>query len=96
MCKTKLLEHIIVLVAQETELSTSVILSKSRRPEIFDARYIAVAIMLKKGIRVNRVAEFMSMTERSIYHVSERFDERKTYGDPMIDHYYNNVLKALK
>lgn len=71
-------------------------MSKSRRPEIVDARYIAVAIMLKKGIRVNRVAEFMSMTERSIYHVSERFDDRKDYGDPMIEHYYNNVLKVLK
>ena len=96
MCKRELCEQIIALVAKVTDLTVDDIISHSRHPEIVDARYLAVFIMLKKGIQVNRVAMFMSMTERNVYHVLERFDDRKDYGDPMIEQYYNSVLKALK
>ena len=96
MCKREFCEQIIALVAKITDLTVDDIMSHARRPEIVDARYLAVYVMLKKGIQVNRVAEFMSMTERNVYHVQERFDDRKDYGDPMIEQYYNSVLKALK
>lgn len=96
MCKRELCEHIIALVAKVTDLTVDAIMSRSRRPEIVDARYLAVYAMLKKGVQVNRVAEFMTMTERNVYHVLERFDDRKDYGDPMLVHYYNDVFKALK
>lgn len=96
MCKREFCEQIIALVAKVTDLTAGVIMSHSRRPEIVDARYLAVYVMLKKGVQVNRVAEFMSMTERNVYHVMERFDDRKDYGDPMIEQYYDSVLKALK
>ena len=95
MCKTELLEHIIALVAQLTELSAEQILSKSRRTDIVDARYIAVAVMLKKNISVYRIAPYMNMSERNVYRVAERFDDRKDYGDPMIEYYYNSVLEAV-
>ena len=95
MCKTELLEHIIALVANFTELTGAQIMSKSRRPEIVDARYIAVAVMLKKNISVYRIAAYMNMSERSIYRVMEQFDDRAGYGDPMIERYYKAVLQAL-
>ena len=96
MCKREFCEQIVALVAKITDLTVVDIMSHTRRPEIVDARYLAVYVMLKKGIQVNRVAEFMTMTERNVYHVLERFDDRKDYGDPMIEQYYNRVLKALK
>lgn len=95
MCKTELLEHIIALVANLTELSREQIMSKSRRPDIVDARYIAVAVMLKKNIPVYRIAAYMNMSERNVYRVTERFDDRKEYGDFMIECYYNTVLQSV-
>lgn len=96
MCKREYCEQIIALVARITDLTVGDIKSHARRPEIVDARYLAVYVMLKKGVQVNRVAEFMAMSERNVYHVMERFDDRKDYGDPMIEHYYNSVMEALK
>lgn len=96
MYKREFCEQIIALVAKTTDLPVSDIMSHTRRPEIVDARYLAVYVMLKKGVKVNRIAQFMSMTERNVYHVLERFDDRKDYGDPMIEQYYNSVLEMLK
>lgn len=96
MCKRVLCEQIVAQVSKITDLTIDEIMSRHRRPEVVDARYLAVYIMLKKGIQINRVAEFMTMTERNVYHVQERFDDRKDYGDPMIESYYNAILKALK
>lgn len=96
MCKKIIMEQIIALVAREADLSPEVILSSSRRPEIVDARYVAIYLMLRKGIPISRISEYMMMTERNVYHVRERFDDRVAYGDPMIEHFYNSVLDALK
>lgn len=96
MCKTELCEQIIALVAKIADLTVEDIKSSSRRPEVVDARYVAIYVMLQQGINVYRIARFMSMSERNICHVRERFQDRKDYGDPMIESYYNAVLKALK
>ena len=96
MCKRELCEHIIALVANTADLLIEEIKSTSRRPEIVDARYLAIYIMLQQGVQVNRIAEYMGMSERNIYHVKERFCDRVIYGDPMIEQYYNSVLQALK
>lgn len=96
MCKKEVCEQIIALVAKIADVNVDSIMSHARRPEIVDARYLAIYLMLKKGVQVNRVAEFMSMSERNVYHVLERFDDRKDYGDPMIEQYYNSLQKALK
>ncbi|MBQ7899373.1 MAG: hypothetical protein IJ307_05920 [Bacteroidales bacterium] len=96
MCKKDLCEQIIALVADVTDISAVEIMSSNKRPDVVDARYLAIFIMLQKGVKIYRVAEFMTMTERNVYHVQERFDDRKDYGDPMLENYYNSVLKALK
>lgn len=96
MCKRELCEQIIALVAKVADLTVADIMSSNRRPELVDARYIAINAMLKKGVQIDRIAEFMSMTSRNVYHIKERFDDRMDYGDPMIEQYYNSVLKALK
>lgn len=96
MCKREFCEHVIALVARIADLSVEDIMSLSRRPEIVDARYLAIYIMLEKGVQINRVAEYMSMSERNIYHVKERFEDRKDYGDPMIESHYNSVMMLLK
>lgn len=96
MCKKDLCEQIIALVADVTDISAVEIMSSNKRPDVVDARYLAIFIMLQKGVKIYRVAEFMTMTERNVYHVQERFDDRKDYGDPMLENYYNSVIKALK
>lgn len=96
MCKREFCEQIIALVAQVADLTAEDIMSSSRRPEIVDARYLAIYVMLKKGVKINRVAGYMTMSERNVYHVLERFEDRKLYGDPMIEQYYNTVISILK
>ena len=95
MCKTELCERIIALVAAEADLTIADIVSKSRCPEMVDARYIAIYVMLKKNISIRRVAAYMNMSERSVYRVKEQFDDRIDYGDPMLERYYEAVLMAL-
>lgn len=96
MCKKDLSEQIIALVSQVTEISVADIMSANKRPDVVDARYLAIYVMLQQGIRVYIVAQYMNMTERNVYHVKERFDDRKSYGDPLLEGYYKAVLKALK
>lgn len=96
MCKKDLCEQIIVLVAKITEVPMADIMSCNKRSDVVDARYLAIYIMLEKGVKVYHVAAYMNMTERNVYHVQERFNDRKDYGDPMIEHYYNSALEALK
>ena len=95
MCKTELCERIIALVAAEADLAMEDIVSKSRCPEMVDARYIAIYVMLQKNISIRRIAAYMNMSERSIYRVKEQFDDRIDYGDPMLERYYEAVLMAL-
>lgn len=96
MCKTDLCEQIIALVSKETEIAVSDIMSHDKRPDVVDARYLAVYLMLEKNIPAYRVASFMGMTERNVYHVKERFEDRKDYGDPMLKEYYKCISTALK
>lgn len=96
MCKRELCEHIVALVAKITDVTVEQIMSTSRLPEIVDARYLAIYVMLKHHVKVNRIAEFMRMTRRNVYHVQERFSDRKDYGDPMLENYYNSVMDVLK
>lgn len=96
MCKKDICELIIACVAQITDVSAADIKSSNRRPELVDARYLAIYIMHRKCVQPYRIAEYMSMTERNVYHVLERFEDRRKYGDPMIEAYYNSVLKALE
>lgn len=95
MCKTELCERIIALVASEADLAMEDIVSKSRCPEMVDARYIAIYVMLQKNISIRRIAAYMNMSERSVYRVKEQFDDRIDYGDPMLERYYKAVLMAL-
>ena len=96
MCKRELCEHIIALVADVADLTVDDIKSTSRRPELVDARYLAIYVMLRRNIKVNRIASYMKMSERNVYHVQERFEDRKDYGDPMLENYYNSVISRLK
>lgn len=96
MCKTDLCEQIIALVSKETEIAVSDIMSHDKRPDVVDARYLAVYLMLEKGVPAYRVASLMNMSERNVYHVKERFEDRKDYGDPMLRQYYTSIRKALK
>lgn len=95
MCKTELCERIIALVAAEADLAMEDIVSKSRCPEMVDARFIAIYVMLQKNISIRRIAAYMNMSERSVYRVKEQFDDRIDYGDPLLERYYEAVLMAL-
>ena len=96
MCKNDLCGRIIALVSEVAEVEASDIMSGNRRPDVVDARDLAIFLMLVKGVQIYRVALFMGLTERNVYHVKERFEDRMRYGDPMIENYYKAVLAALK
>lgn len=96
MCKNDLCEQIIALVSKVTDVPIHDIKSGNKRPDVVDARYLSIYVMMEKGVQIYRIALFMGMTERNVYHVKERFDDRKDYGDPMLEVYYTTVLTALK
>ena len=77
MCKNDLCGQIIALVSEVAEVEASDIMSGNRRPDVVDARHLAIYLMLEKGVQIYRVALFMGLTERNVYHVKERFEDRR-------------------
>lgn len=53
MCKSEIFAETINLVAQETEIPASRILSSDKDTETVDARYLLVQLLVERGMNVS-------------------------------------------
>lgn len=79
MSKTELFDHILHLVAEETELPAGRILSKRRDTETVDARYLLVHFLSDTGFSPSYIAQRIGFTERAVQKIQTHFDERLSF-----------------
>lgn len=68
--------HVLSIVAEETDIPEELILSKSRAAEVVDARHLAIKLLHSKDIYPKRIAEIFGMSPRSVHYVLTAFDGR--------------------
>lgn len=91
--KEEIFAEIIKIVSQEVEITPKCILSKGKRIEVVDARYIIVKLLSKNGFYNSMIAEMMNLSIRSVRNILNSFDER-------IDHshqakFYYERIKSI-
>lgn len=74
--KADLLQSVLTAVEAETEVSASVILSKSRKEEVVDARHIVVKLLDDYDLYPSQIAEMLDVTVRCITLILNNFAER--------------------
>ena len=90
MCKSEIFAETINLVAQETEIPASRILSS----ETVDARYLLVQLLVERGMYPSQIAPKIHKTKRAINYMISNFQERME-GGKMLRIYWENIRKAL-
>lgn len=76
MTKTELFDYILQVVAEETEIPDTRILSKKRDSETVDARYLLVYFLTGIGFTPSYIAHQLGFTERAITKIVTNFDTR--------------------
>ena len=85
MYQRLIIQKILSVVAEISNISEEQILSRSRYAEVVDARHLCVFLMYKHHIPKHRIADIFSLTCRNIHHILAQFDTRRQYGDAMLN-----------
>lgn len=91
---TELAEYVLELVAEELDVPKDLILSKSRRAEVVDARHMATKLLHANNIYPSRIASLFGLTPRSIHYVITSFDAR-IQTNRMLRNSYAKLAKVL-
>lgn len=76
MRKSELFAQILSAVAEETELSTSEILSNRKTTEIVDARYLLVYLLVYFRFYRSEIARHLNITPQAVGRIFTNFDSR--------------------
>ena len=76
MCKKELFEKIISIVSELTEIPREDILSRSRRADVTDARYLEIYTLYMQGVKIYKIAELTGIPCRSVYYAITSFSMR--------------------
>lgn len=68
--------HVLSIVAEETDIPEELILSKSRAAEVVDARHLAIKLLHSKDIYPKRIAGIFNLSPRTIHYIITSFDSR--------------------
>lgn len=90
----ELADYVLRLVADELEVTKEQILSKSRKAEIVDARWLAVMLMYKSGMYPMRIAESLRISPRYAHYIITGFSDRKDCN-PILRMNYEAVKNKL-
>lgn len=92
MCKIEHLEKIISVVSDLTEIERNDLLSRSRRTDIMEARYLLVYLLKSQGVRPYKIASLLGIPERSVYYYITAYSVQSDQDGSMLKAW----LKAAK
>lgn len=92
---TELIGRVIGIVAEETEIECSRILSRDRTAEVVDARHIAVMSLFKAGVYTSKIAKAFGLTRRNVQYIITDFDSR-IEGNRPLRIMYETIRKRLR
>lgn len=90
----ELADYVLELVAEELDVPKDLILSKSRKAEIVDARHMVAKLLHIRNVYPSRIAEIFGVSPRSIHYVITSFDAR-IQTNRMLRNSYAKLAKAL-
>ena len=96
MCKKELFEKIIEIVSEITEVSREEILSRSRRADVTDARYLVLYILYTHGVRIYKIAELSGIPCRSVYYAINSFSMRSDIEGTILNLWIKDVKSRLQ
>lgn len=83
------------IVARESEIPASDILSHKRTDEVVDARYIFVYLLSRRGFYASGIASRMGFTRSSISYILANFDNRRYQSGTIFESVLRNSLSAV-
>lgn len=96
MCKKELLEKIISIVSELTEISRDEMLSRSRRSDIIEARYLVIYLLKTYGVRPYKIAKMLNLPERSVYYSIGSFFSRSDQDGSMLRKWFSDAKSELQ
>ena len=92
----KLLEQIISIVSDLTEISPDEIRSRSRRSDVTEARYLVIYLLRHQGVRTYKIAKMMGIPERSIYYAINAYNIHSDEDGSMLKTWFRDAKIELQ
>lgn len=96
MCKKDYLEKIISIISELTEIDREQLLSRSRRTDVMEARYLLVYLLKSIGVRPYKIASFLGIPERSIYYYITAFSLHSEQDGSMLRSWLDTAKSRLQ
>lgn len=96
MCKKELFEKILEIVSELTEIPKEEILSRSRRSDVTDARYLVIYTLYMQGVKIYKIAELTGIPDRSIYYAINSFSLRSDRDGTILNLWIKEVKERLQ
>lgn len=91
-----LVNSVVSVVADVTEIPCETIMSRCSRAEVVDARWIAVYILHSYGAYTMKISEHMGVTPRYVQYIITDFGDRIAMSRPMRNNYEKIANKLRK
>lgn len=91
----ELADNVLDLVANELEIPRELILSKSRKAEVVDARHMAARLLHSNNVYPSRIASVFGVSPRSVHYIVTTFDAR-LQANKSLRNNYEKIAKQLR
>lgn len=92
----ELFEGIISIVSDLTDISREEMLSRSRRSDIIEAKYLLIYLLKSQGVKPYKIALLMDMPERCVYYSITSFSMRSDQDGSMLKAWYKEAKSRLQ
>ncbi len=87
MLKHEIINSVLKIVSEETEISREQILSPSKIRDIVDARFLAIKLLYDAGIYPSSIAKAFNITPRSVGYAVTAFGDRTSTSRLLMSSY---------
>lgn len=84
---------VLMIVAEETEVTADKIVSRCSNSEVVDARWICVKLLSAYGYYSSRIAELLHITPRYVQYIITDFEDRLSVGEIMRINYEHSAKR---
>lgn len=93
--KSVIFLQILSAVEQATEIDRALILSRSKQPDVVEARSLLFHYLYAEGFTRAQVARLTGHTRQCVATQVQHFDDRKKYGGNMLSILMQHIDKTL-
>lgn len=94
--KTIIFNEILSAVEQATEIDRALILSRSKQPEVVEARSLLFHYLYAEKFTRSQIARMTGLTRQCVSEQVTHFDDRKKYGGNIMEIEMKKIDNTLK